>query len=453
MTIQTTWAGARPSYQRWKARAKEVVSLKRRPFVFGMMVAFFVLFYYRPEDFITPLGYIPMAKVVGILAIGALIFGMAGAEKVKVPKTIKILWLLLLQMTMCIPFALWSGGAFEMVYGRFAKGVIVAMLISMVVVSLQELRKLLWIQVSAVTLVIFLSIATRNYGPEGRLYGVQKNILENPNDLAINIAIAFPLALAFLLQSRGFKKAIWGLGIGFMCVGVVLTGSRSGLLALITSVAVSIWEFGIKGKRRQLVTATVIILIMGFGLAISSSHYRARVESIVLGRVDSLGVGENESIEARKELLKLSVTTALNHPIFGVGPGCFIIISGWHVAHNSYTELAAECGALALILFLMALFSAFKNVRLIRKSRRYREDSEFALLTQALWAGLAAYLIGSAFASTEYNMYAYVVMGFTCAMLRIVSVPSSAPEDKEATSGSSKLNYPGTRGSQVVWSR
>jgi len=394
-----------------------------------------------------------MAKFVGILAFGALIFGMAGSGRVKVPKTIRLLWLLLLQMTICIPFAIWPGGAFDMVYGHFAKGVVIAMLISMVVVSLEEIRRLLWIQVSAVTLVIVLSIVMRNYGPEGRLFGVQKSILENPNDLAINIAIAFPLALAFMLQARAFKKVIWILGLGFMCVGVVLTGSRSGLLALITSVAVSIWEFGIKGKRRQLVVATIIILVLGFGLAISNTHYRLRVESIFMGNVEGLQAGETGSIENRKYLLRLSTMTALTHPIFGVGPGCFLLLTGFHVAHNSYTELPAEAGVLALILFLMALFTAFGNTRVIRRSRRYREDPQFALLTQALWAGLAAYLTGSAFASTEYNMYAYVVMGYTCAMVRIVSVPSPAPDDKPAPSVRSKFDYAGRRKTQMAWSR
>jgi O-antigen ligase len=165
-----------------------------------------------------------------------------------------------------------------------------------------------------------------------------------------------------------------------------------------------------------------------------------------------LRVEEADSLEARKELLKLSFTTAVHHPLFGIGPGCFMFISGFHVAHNSYTELPAECGVLALILFLMALFSAFRNVRVIRRSQRYQEDPEFALLTQALWAGLAAYLVGSAFASTEYNMYAYVVMGFTCAMVRIVSGSLPAPDDKKATSSLSKLDSRGTRRPQMVWS-
>jgi O-antigen ligase len=451
MSTQTTWADARPGFKRWRDRASEAVSLQRRPFIFGSLVAYFLLYYYRPEDFVKPLGYIPMAKVAALFAFGGLIFGMSGAHKVKVPKAIKLLWLLVLQMTICIPFAIWPGGAYTEVFGRYVKGVVVAMLISMVVVSLEELRRLLWIQVSAVTLVTFLSMAMRHY-QDGRLSGIQQSILENPNDLAINIAIAFPLALAFLLRARAFKKIIWALGLGIMCVGVVLTSSRSGLLALIVSIVVSVWQFGIKGKRRRVVVATMILMVLGFLLAISNSHYRKRVESIVLGKVQGLQDSANGSIEARKELLKLSVMTALTHPVFGVGPGCFPLLSGFHVAHNAYTEMAAESGILALILFLMALYAAYKNLRDLQKSRRYLEDPEFALLTQALCAGLAAYLAGSCFASTEYNLYAYLVMSYSCAMVRIASgyVPTS--DDKPASSGLRKLEYAGRQRPRTAWS-
>lgn len=430
MTMQTTWARGRESSARWIARAKPIVSLERRPLVFGSLVVFFVLYYYRPEDFIHPLAYIPMAKISGGIAFVALLSGLMGGSKVKTPRAIKILWLLLIQMTLCIPFAMWPGGAFHTVIDKFSKGVVVSMVISMSVVAVWELRRLLWIQVSAVALVTFFSIAFRHYGQGGRLSGIQESILSNPNDLAINIAISFPLGLAFMLHARGFRKFVWGFGLAVMCVGVVLTSSRSGLLALIVTIAVCVWEYGVKGKRRHLIVVTIVVSLLGFCTAISSAHYRARVESIFLGNVE--GSGDKGSLEARKELLKKSVMTALTHPVFGVGPGCFPLVDGhWKVAHNAYSEIAAEAGLLALVLFLMAIGESFKLISQVRESRQYREDPEFTLFTQALWAGLAAYVAGSFFASTEYNLYPYFVIGYTCAMVRITS--QSLPSDEQGS--------------------
>ena len=406
---------------RWMTRAKGAVSLKRRPFVFGALVTFFALYYYRPEDFIRILAPLPMARIAGVLGFGALLFGMMG-EKVKLPKAIKFLWLLLAHMTLCIPFALWRGGAFATVVGKFSKGVVVAMLISMVIVTVRELRILLWIQVSAVALVTFFSIALRHYNEGGRLSGIQESILSNPNDLAINIAISFPLCLAFLLHTRGVKRMVWAAALGVMAVGVVLTASRSGFLALILVIVVCVWEYGIKGRRRGLVVFTIAASVLGLAIALSSSYYRARVESIVLGNIE--GSGDKGSLQARKALLIKSAMTALTHPIFGVGPGCFLLLDGsWKVAHNAYTEISAEAGFPALILFLMAIGAAFKNIVQIRHSEHYREDTEFRLFTQALWAGLVGYLAGSCFASTEYNLYPYFVIGYTCAMVRIASQP------------------------------
>ena len=438
MIVQTTWAKGRERLTGQVTGAAPAVLLQRHPLIFGALVVFFALYYYRPEDFIPFLTYIPMARIAGVIAFVALLGAMM-AGNVKVPKAVKILWLLLLQMTICIPFALWPGGAFHTVFDKYAKGVVVAMVISMAVVTTRELRKLLWIQVSAVALVTLFSILASHY-KEGRLAGIQENILSGPNDLAINIAISFPLGMAFMLYARGFKKAIWVAALGVMVLGVVLTASRSGLLALIISIIVCVWEYGIKGKRRYLVVISIAAMLLGMAVALSSAHYRARVESIFVGNIE--GSGDEGSIEARKNLLKKSVVTALKHPLFGVGPGCFPLVDDtWKVAHNAYTELAAEAGILALVLFLLALGAAFKNIAQVRKSVEYRDNAELRLFTQALWAGLAAYLTGSFFASTEYNLYPYFVVGYTCVMVRITSQLSRSDAQGSKPEILSKASY------------
>jgi O-antigen ligase len=425
MNNQNTWAKGKDGSTSWMARAQTVATRGRRPFVYGALVAFSVLYYYRPEDFIPGLSYIPMARITGVIGAVALAVGMMSGARAKVPQVVKILWLLLLQMALCVPFALWPGGAFSRVFENFDKAVIVAMLISMAVVTTWELRKLLWIQVSAVALVTVASILLRHFR-DGRLQGIQKSILQNPNDLAINIAISFPLGLAFMLHARGFRKVVWGIALVFMALGVVLTYSRSGLMALILSLAICVWEYGIKGKRRSIVVVTVLALVIGLGAALSTAHYRARVESIFLGNIE--GSGDKGSLEARKALLKKSLKVALTHPLVGVGPGCFVLVDqGWVVAHNSYTELAAEAGFSALFLFLWAVGAALKNISQARKSTHYQEDPEFRLFTQALWAGIVAYLTGACFASTEYTLYPYFLMAYTCAMVRISNQAFTGP--------------------------
>jgi hypothetical protein len=150
MNTQSTWVKGRERSAAWMARAAAIDAKGRRPFVYGALVTFSALYYYRPEDFIPGLNYIPMARIAGVIGAVALIFGMMGGGNAKIPRAVKYRWLLLFQIAMCVPFAIWRGGAFTPVFEKYDKGVIVAMMISMAVVTVRELRRVLWIQVSAV---------------------------------------------------------------------------------------------------------------------------------------------------------------------------------------------------------------------------------------------------------------------------------------------------------------
>jgi len=72
---------------------------------------------------------------------------------------------------------------------------------------------------------------------------------------------------------------------------------------------------------------------------------------------------------------------------------------------------------------VLDMAAAFRNIRQVRKTPWYEQDSEVRLFTQALWASLMAYMLSACFASTEYNLYPYFMVGYTCAMLRITRQP------------------------------
>ena len=415
---------------------------QKNPFAYRALLVFSILYYTRPADVIPGLNAIPVGKIAGGVALIALLAGLGTKKgRVKLPFEIKLLLLLLLQMCLTIPFAYWRGGAFHTVMDKFSKGVIVALLISMLVVSITQLRKLLYVQAASVAMMTIVSILLHRGG--GRLTGVLGGIFENPNDLAINIAINWPLCVAFFLLARGpIKKGLWTLGVIGMLYGVTATYSRSGFLALVAGAAVALWEFGIRGRRLGLV------LLAGIGaialLAVSPSHYLSRLETIVTMKED---VGPNgqltsgSSSEGRRELLKTSLSIMVHNPVFGVGPGNFEVFSGnWHVAHNTYTELGAEAGIPALLLFLAILILAYRNLRRTRKLLRQQDDQELRILTGALTASLAAYVMGAFFADTAYQLFPYYLVAYTSAAYRIASQPNP-----KGRAESEKPHFPGFR--------
>jgi hypothetical protein len=422
-------------------------SRHRNSFAYGALVVFCFLYFYRPEDFIPPLGYVPMAKISGVLAFLGLIVGVLGQSKLRIPKAIKFLVALLFQMVLTIPFAIWRGGAADTVLNKFSKTVVTAILVSMVVVSLRQLRQLLWIQTSAVAVVSVAAVLLR-HEHDGRLEGFGYGALQNSNDLALNIAIALPVCIAFMLHARGLKKAVWIIAMMLMLVAVVMTYSRGGLLALIICGCFSLYEYGIKGKRRYMIGIAVLVALIGLGIIAVSPKYRARVESIVAGNIE--GSHDKNSRDARLELLKRSIVLSLEHPLFGVGPGNFKIVdSGWMVAHNTYTELSAEAGMLALIFLLLALRAAFKNIAEAKRSERYQCDPDYRLFTQALFAGMTALIVGGCFASLEYNLYPFVMIGYTCVLVRLAGESPEKGKEKFL----SKVAMAEASRPRPVWSR
>ena len=132
------------------------------------------------------------------------------------------------------------------------------------------------------------------------------------------------------------------------------------------------------------------------------------------------------SAEQRKELLIRSLQVTAEHPLFGIGPGNFEVVSGnWHVTHDSYTQISAEGGIPAFFLYVLILGYAIANLRNVRK---YRKSSKrIRLFSMALEASLAAYLVGSFFASDAYQLFPYCLVAYTTALVLIVQRSRTAP--------------------------
>jgi O-antigen ligase len=386
------------------------------------------LYFGRPEDVIPGIGVIPMAKIAGGLAVLGLLLSLMSGKKRKFAPETKYVIALFVWCCITIPFAYWRSGAIMVVMTRLSKGVIVAVLVALVVQELWQLRRLIWVQAAAVGMMSVISVAL-HHQKGGRLVGVLGGVFENPNDLAINMALNWPICVGFFFMTRGPKKLIWGAVSLIMLFGVELTYSRSGFLAIVVAVLMVLWEFGVRGKRPLLFLAAGVL---GVGILIASpAGYAARIASIAIkNQGDPSG---EESRAQRKQLLIDSIKTAFQNPLFGVGAGNFEATNGtWHVAHNSYTEIAAEAGFPAFILFCLMFYRAFYNIRMVRNSPAYANDPVIRGLTGGLWVSVSAFMMGACFASTEYSMYPYFLVGYTTALYQIAVVNREAVEPRKA---------------------
>lgn len=396
------------------------IQVKKRDYLkgaFAWLVVFCVVYFARPEEFI-PMGTFPIAKVTGFLAIAS--FGlvvMAHPDLLTFSWEMRYLIALVSWFLISFPFSpLWKGGAFQHSLD-FAKVVPIALLIGLVANSVPRLKRLIFVETASTVLCVVITLFAAHFkaSEEHRLTGSLNGIYGNPNDLALCIVLVFPFCAMFMLMTMNIiKKMFWIGAMVMLGFALLLTYSRAGVVALLVSGCVMLWEFGLKGRRHGLV---ILFAFVGLCMAVVAGPkgYFKRVASVIDPSLDPGGAAG--SWRARKELLILSIKTTLTHPIFGVGCGDFQILADWHVAHNSYTETSAEGGFPALILYLLIIRRTLINLKEIERTSRGHPD--LVLLGGTLKVSFAAFLVGSFFDSVAYNFFPYFLIAYTGALLRI----------------------------------
>jgi O-antigen ligase len=233
----------------------------------------------------------------------------------------------------------WRGGAFNRSLD-FAKVAVAWVLTFLVTTNFRRLRQIIFIQTASVAVIAMVSILKGRNTP--RLQGVLGGIYDNCNDLAFAIVLCLPFCLAFLLQGRGLaRKLIWMLAMLVMVMAVFLTASRAGFVELTITTCFCLWDFGIKGKRPQLIVVSFFvgaILLLGAGRKLENRFFA------IFGNLNSdLEERAYGSYQERRQLMISSLQTIVHHPFYGIGVQNFVVYSGhWKEVHNCYLEIGAE---------------------------------------------------------------------------------------------------------------
>lgn len=391
---------------------------KRRPvkiMAYAGVACFFVLYFFRPEDFVPGLGAVPLAKIAGIFAASALA-GSILSGRAKFTLETKLLLALFVYFCIAIIGSIWVGGSYDVIVNGFLKNMIAVLAAAFAITTLARLRRMIVIQTSAMLVMTVLALGQgRQFG---RMFGAG-NMFSDPNDFALNLCIILPFCVALMLTSRSpTAKLFWIAGSGLALVGIVSTYSRGGFLALIALTIAMARQYKVKFKTFILFLAVAGSLWFIAILAVGSSSYFARLTTIADPQSDTTG-----SAEIRQDILQRSLQVTLQHPILGVGPGQFPLVSGsWHVTHNTYTQLSSEAGIPALLIFIALAVRSFKNLALVHNSRGTDEIWQFS---SALHSALAGYLVGAFFLSTAYWLIPYLLFIYTVVLRKMAGADAA----------------------------
>lgn len=395
---------------------------------FAGLLLFTAVVYFRPQEWLPGLvGFRSIAFWLATLTLAVFLptqLGLEGTLTAR-PREVNLVLLLLVAGLLSVPLALEPAEAWGS-FLDFAKVVTMFVVMVNVVRTVPRLRAMFWL---AFLVSVVLSLKALSDYVSGRLNpgrdriegAIVGGIFENPNDLALHLVTMIPIALGLLFIARGpLKKALYA-GVAFlMLLAVVITYSRGGLIGLGCASFVLMWK--LKRRNRALVIA---------GFVLAALIFLALIPSGVMSR---FGGDDGGSADTRQALLIRSIFVSLRHPVLGVGMDNFHILSlGEKVSHNAYTEVSAEMGMAALLLYVGFMWTSLKRMRRIELETAERKKEERVhYMAVALQASLVGYMVCSFFASVAYLWYVYYLVGYALCFHRLyeaegVAVFSRAP--------------------------
>jgi hypothetical protein len=405
---------------------------------FACLFLFSIILYLRPYELIPALSSLnQMAFYVGIvtLAIYAGTQLTLEGNLTARPKEINLVLLLGVAAILSMPLAESPADAWK----TFSEMLVKTMVIFVVIVNVvrTELRlKMLILLVLGVS--IYLSInAISDYragifatgaaeSHDLRIGGRIAGLFGNSNDLALHLVTIIPIAVALGASGRNPLKKLLYFGVtGLMVGAVVVTFSRGGFIGLIAATFVLVRRLG-KKNRVATTAALVFAVILFIGLA--PGAFSNRLSTIFNSAADLTG-----SSSQRTEVLKRSVWVALRYPVFGVGLGNFHHKSPRNLeTHNAYTQVAAEMGLAAGVVYVLFLVHPIRRMRLIENESYEQPDRRrFYYLSIGLQASLIGFMFSSFFGAVAYQWYVYYLVGYAVCLHRLY-IMKFPPEDEFA---------------------
>lgn len=390
--------------------------------------------YFRPYELIPALsGLTSMALVFAVATL--LIFlptqlGLEGNFTAR-PTEVNLLLIMIVCGLITIPIAKSPALAWETFNDIFIKAALMFIVMVNVIRTEYRLKGLIWLSIAVgvwLSLNAIDDYQAGNFTVEGyRVEGSIGGMFGNPNDMALHLVTMIPLTLALFINGDSFfKKAVYGFCFVALVAGNMITFSRGGFLGMMASLGIMIWKLG---KNKRFLVTTLGALFFLVVLVLAPGNYAIRILSIFIPGLDPVGSSDQRSL-----LLQQSIFVTLRNP-WGIGMGNFTIVSSRNlVSHNAYTEVSAEMGILALIVYVAFMVKPLKRLGQIEKETfGDKESSRFYYLAIGLQASLVGFMVGSFFASVAYQWFIYYLVAYAIAFRRIYALTQEERRKQEAS--------------------
>jgi hypothetical protein len=400
---------------------------------FAGLFLFTIVVYVRPYEIFPSLAWLSRSAfwiaLVTIIVFVPAQFMIEGNLTTR-PREVNLILMFCLLGLLSIPLATSRDDAWEI----FSSNLIKIVLMFIVMVNVVRTRfRLMSLLILAIMVAAYVSVNAINDYRLGRLEDMGLRIagsiggmLENPNDLALYLVSILPIGVGlFLGTHRNPLRILYLLSAVLMAVAIVCTFSRGGFIGLLAALTVLALKFGRKNKTAVVIVGVLCVVML---VALAPSKYGSRIGSI-------FGSDATGSADERKGILIRSFIVSLRHPLLGVGMGNFHIYSDHElVSHNSYTQVSAEMGTIAALIYVMFIVTPLRKLRRMEQETfETRRNSRVYYLSVALQASLIGYMVASFFASVAYLWYIYYLVGYAVCVRRLYEVEASLTGNRKLT--------------------
>ena len=419
--------------ERWLARRGHSVT-------FVLLFAFTVVLYFRPYELIPSLA--GLSSIAWFLAIGTILVfipSQFAVENTFTARPAEVNYVLLLAgfALVSIVVARDRQEAWNAFNDPFVKVVLIFIVMVNVIRTKKRLLAMMWLSLAVGVMLAWEVLQVHASGKsnvEGyRSMAEIKGVFGNPNAQSLHFVMMLPIAVALGIAARNFfMRAVYFLAAAAFVAGNMVTFSRGGFLGLMIAAGILAWKLGRKNRWLIMTASAVAGALL---IALAPGGYGVRVLSIFLPGLDPVG-----SSHQRSDLLKTSLLVTVRNP-WGIGIGNFPLANPHGlVTHNSFTQVSAELGILALVVYVLFHYEPMRRLFWIERELAAANDYNwFYYLSIGLQASFAAWIVGSFFDAAAFQWFLYYLAAYAICLRRVYQI-SRESESRESILNDSRLS-------------
>ncbi|MDI6736508.1 MAG: putative O-glycosylation ligase, exosortase A system-associated [bacterium] len=237
------------------------------------------------------------------------------------------------------------------------------------------------------------------------------------NLFALSLVMTIPFAFYFsFVEKSPLKKVILALLFLSMILATILTFSRGGFLGLVTVLGL-IW---LKTKYKLISSFTSLFLILCVLLFLPQG-YKDRIHSILEYRQDGSAMGRIVAWKTGLKMIK-------DKPVIGVGLGNFSLLIPQYnpyahtgiEPHNSFIQIASECGLIALLFFILLPIISIRELWQLRKKFANTQKGKWVVsMANMLEISFCGYIVSGSFLHQAHMPLFYLFIALSVVVKQI----------------------------------